>query len=197
MPSGARAAAHDRVELRVHLGGRVAEIGQHAGDRVQTVARETVGRIENPACGDHLRRRVDADRRRGRPVVTERSRREPGVAADAEGDDAAMARFDGPESRRVDQTIGPAPAGHHGDLLHAVDEIGHRRCDDSRRRVELPELQAVGRPIRRENPVGASLENEVAGRREHAAPFEHGVGNSPSGALLDRVPCQELTRGRR
>ena len=69
--------------------------------------------------------------------------------------------------------------------LHAVDEVGDRRRHDPGAGVELPELLAVARAVGGENAVGAALEHEVAGRREHAAAFDDRVGRMPRGALRD------------
>ncbi len=86
---------------------------------------------------------------------------------------------------------GTAPAGHHGDVLHAVELIGRRARDDPGLGVEGPQLLAgvvlVGGEV-----VGLrALEHQAALGRQHPAVEVLHVRRLPHRLLGHRVPGQQ------
>jgi len=73
-------------------------------------------------------------------------------------------------------------------VLDSTHEVCHGRGHDPGAAVELPELLAVRGAIRRQHPVRATLEDEIAARRENAAAFHNRIACVPHAPLLGWAP---------
>src|SRR5439155_17549928 len=88
------------------------------------------------------------------------------------------------------------PAGADGDVLHAVEHVGHRTSDYAAIDRYLPELLSLVGAVGAEAHVGRALEDQVAGRRERTAVPEVIVLNPPSGLLLHGIPREQVASAR-
>ena len=85
-----------------------------------------------------------------------------------------------------------SPTRHHRHILHAVQFVRDRSRYHARADADLPKLLALVRAVSHKPPVGCSLENKVACRRQRSAVPHQVVLDSPSLLLGDWVPRQQV-----
>src|SRR5690606_4703688 len=86
-----------------------------------------------------------------------------------------------------------ADAGVSADVLLPVVLVGEDVADDSRRRLELPELLAVLRAHGLDIAFERSVEHDVAGGRQRARPHGEALGLRPYDLAVHRIPRDEVT----
>ena len=89
-----------------------------------------------------------------------------------------------------------APAREHRDILLALDAEGRCRCDHAGLRSKAPQLAPGGGIKRVEFAAHIALEQQIARRREQPAIPRAGIFYRPARLLLDRIPGDQLARGR-
>ena len=173
------AAEHDGVPLFVHVGGRVAEIGDcsvkdpcaaavEAG-RVASVAVKSL--IKLLAAGDgggvpylfrrHRHRRDDVSRRRERQRSADLERQQTRRPA------LGLRRGHGP--CRSEQARSASPAHGNQYILLAIDAIADGNGINRRPGLDRPDFLAAVGGISGELAGALSLKNKIAGGRKHAA----------------------------
>src|SRR5215471_2729244 len=79
-------------------------------------------------------------------------------------------------------------AGHHRQVLLAVQHVGHRALEDAGAHVELPEDRAGLRVEGLQVAPGVAVEDQPARRRHRASEKRQVLLDAPRRALLHRVP---------
>ena len=96
-------------------------------------------------------------------------------------------------SPAMSSPMSPPMPGVDRDVLLAVGAgVGHRVADDAGADLELPEHRAVARVDGLEPAVERAVEDDVARRRERAAPHRERLLDPPDLPARRRVPRDEL-----
>src|SRR5215831_4864590 len=176
--------------------GRFAQIREHpAGDpqiamadraelRESRIARLERGRV----------RGVGRNRRRVLPEGRDRRQagRSPELVHEQSADGASVAGLVHP--RALKQGEASAPAGQSGDILLAIDRIGHRSSYHRRLGGRRPELLAGVCAVDAELAGGVSLHDEIAGGGHSAAVPWSAVVDVPGFLLFHRIPGEQKAR---
>ena len=92
---------------------------------------------------------------------------------------------------------GPAPSGHHRDVLRSVHRVGHRRRRNPYAGVKLPQRLAVGGSIGDKFSVRPAVKHQIPRCRQRSAASRERLVRTPHFAVGNRIPGDQASRGLR